>query len=112
MGLRSFLRHLRTRPPAGEKVELKPLEQVVLAHLIRAGLLSIEDVRSLIESRTPVLVPGPEEVLAPLVRQGLAEARGDPQDGSGPPNYVPTPKASRLEGRIPEDPRTVTDFWV
>ncbi len=104
-----FLRRLRTRPPSGHSVELKPLEQIVLRVLLAGSAVTAADVRAIIEARRPILAPTVDEVLTPLLDQGLAEARFDLK---GPAVYVATAKARPLKSRLPEDPRTVTEFWL
>jgi hypothetical protein len=112
LSLISILRRLHTRPPSGEKVELKPMEQVVLALLIRAGSASAEAVQAEIDGRWPVLAQTAGEVMSALVRQDLAEARIALDEGCGSPRYVPTTKARRLRKVLPPNPSTVTEFWL
>jgi len=112
MGLRDFIRRIRTRPPSGERVELKPAEQVVLAHLLRFDPATVAEIRTVIEAMDLAVPPDANEVLTALLVQALAEARPQPKQGSGGAAYVPTAKGRRLTGRLPQQPRTVTDFWI
>jgi hypothetical protein len=112
MGLVSFLRRLRKRPPSGIRVELKPLEQVVLAHLIRSGGAGDTAVQGAIDERRPALPRSARDVMAPLLEQGLAEARLRPDAETSEAVYVPTAKGMRLKNRLPQNPTTVTDFWI
>ena len=112
MGLREFIQRIRTRPPSGERVELKPAEQVVLAHLLRFDTSTILEIRPVIEAMSLAAPPDASDVMTALVAQGLTEARLRPEQGSGAVAYVPTAKGRRLKGRLPQEPRTVTDFWI
>ena len=112
MGLRQLLQRLRTRPASGARVELRPLEQVVVAYLIRVGGAGMAAVQDVIDGRQAVLHRTAQEILAPILEQGLAEARLRPDTGSSDAIFVPTAKGLRLKDRLPENPTTVTDFWV
>jgi hypothetical protein len=112
MGLRDLIRRLRARPPSGDRVELKPAEQVALALIIRAGSASEDSIRTAVESHSAVLAPELAEVLTALASQGLAEVRLEPDIGRSRTTLFVTAKGRKLRGRIPEDPRTVTEFWI
>lgn len=109
MDLLSLLKRLRTRPPRGTAIELTPSEQVALAHLIRKASATLAELEAVVDARNPIFRPEPGEVAAALVQQGAAEARIDLHAGT---IYVPTSNALKLKKRIPEEPRTVTQFWV
>jgi hypothetical protein len=109
MDLLRLVRRVLVRPPAGEKVELKPLEQACLARLIAGGGATAAGLQPEVDARSPVLRQDAMEVLAGLVSKGLAEARLRPD---GDALFVPTAKGMRLRGRLPPDPSTVTDFWL
>ena len=110
MDLRGLLKRLRTRGPSGEKVELKPLEQVALALLLRQDGAPASAVQAAIDERRPVLPQPAAEVMTALLEQGLAEARYRPETGDSV--FVATARGGRLRGRIPENPSTVTDYWL
>jgi hypothetical protein len=112
VSLISVLKRLRTRPPSGDKVELKPMEQVVLALLIRAGSAGPEAVQAEIDGRRPVLAQTAAEMMSALLRQDLAEARIAPDEDSGSTLYVATARGRRLRKVLPPNPSTVTEFWL
>jgi hypothetical protein len=110
MGLRELLRRIRVRPPSGESVELRPADQVALAHLLRFESASLDTMRRVLEGRGWAMTPEAGEVMERLTGLGLAEARYRPEaEGVA---FVITAKARRLEGRIPGEPQTVTEFWL
>jgi hypothetical protein len=110
MGLRDILRRIRRRPPSGESVELRPADQVALAHLLRFESASLETIGTVLEGRGWAVTPDAGEAMTRLVAFGLAEARYQPEGGGAV--FVVTAKARRLAGRIPGEPRTVTEFWL
>jgi hypothetical protein len=93
-------------------VELKPAEQVALACLLRSGSASEATLRAVIEEHSRVLAPELADVVSALVDQGLAGVRIEPDLDGSTRTLVTTAKAERLKGRIPEDPQTVTEFWI
>jgi hypothetical protein len=52
------------------------------------------------------------ECIVRLLSAGLIEARYLGEEGKTDVSYVATRLGSRLEGRIPTEPRTVTEFWL
>jgi hypothetical protein len=105
----AFIRRLRTRPPSGEKVELKPLEQAALALVIRTGGASTRVLQVEVDARSPVLRYQAAGVVDALMRHRLVEARLQPD---GETVFVPTARGLRLRKRLPDDPKSVTDFWL
>ncbi|HXH22337.1 MAG TPA: hypothetical protein VNN10_09925 [Dehalococcoidia bacterium] len=110
MGLRDYFGRLFRRPPSGESFELRPAEQVALAYLLRFESATLEALRSELESRHWAVTPDADEAMSRLVGLGLAEARLQP-DVRGA-TFVVTPKGRRFKGRLPDDPRSVTEFWI
>lgn len=81
-----------------------------MALLIRQDGATTAAIQATIDGRLPVLPQDAAEVMTALLEQGLAEARHRPESGDSV--FVATAKGRRLRGRIPEDPKTVTDFWI
>jgi hypothetical protein len=112
MSLADFLKRLRTRGPSGERVELKPLEQVLLAYLIEHGSATSAQLQAAIEVRRPVLEQTSSDVASALIAQGLAGMRFDLEGADTRSVFVPTAKGMRLRKALPANPTTVTDFWL
>jgi len=111
MSLGSFLRRLRVRPSSGESVVLRPAEQIVLRFLLRFEVATSAVLRRELAASGFAVIPELDEVTAALQAQGLAEARIQ-LDDTGGSTFVLTAKGRKLKGRIPENPRTVTQFWL
>lgn len=111
MSLRDLLRRLRIRPASGESVELRPAEQVALRLLLRFEVATSAGLRREVAASGFAVIPELDEVTAALQAQGLAEARIQLDDAGGR-TFVLTAKGRKLRGRIPENPRTVTQFWL
>jgi len=110
--LRNLWRRIRVRPPRGPSVDLTPSEQVVLRLFHRLGRASFDEVDHEIGTfRAGLPRPPAFEVVATLIQEGLIEARIQEDAGEPETIYSPTPKGNKLRGRIPEVPRTVTEFW-
>jgi hypothetical protein len=64
---------------------------------------------------TSTRLAGQEEVETAVVRlvsEGLAESRLHPEDGRSETIFIPSKKAAKLRGRIPQEPQTVTEFYL
>jgi hypothetical protein len=109
MDLSRFVRRLLVRPPAGEKVELKPVEQACLARIIATSGATAAGLQPEVDARSPVLRQDAAEVVAGLISKGLVEARLRPD---GDALFVASAKGMKLRGRLPPEPSTVTDFWL
>jgi hypothetical protein len=112
VALKAFFRRILVRAPRGERIELKPAEQAVLAHLLRSGTASPAGIAAVVSGMEFVMPGNPVEIIGDLVSKGLAENRFDLSADSPEVAYLPTPKAQRLKGLLSENPRTVMDFWV
>jgi hypothetical protein len=110
--LRSLFSRLRRRPPSGERVELKPLEQVALSYLLRFGSASTSGIQAELDARSSVLAPDANDVMTALIVQGLVQARIEPQEGRSSTIFVPSAKGQRLKGILPSEPSVVTEFWL
>lgn len=112
VGLRELWRRVSVRPPRGPSVDLTPSEQVVLRLFHRVGSVGFDEVNHEIDIfRAGLPRPPAFEVVAKLIQEGLIEARIEEDAGEPETIYSPTPKGNKLRGRIPEVPRTVTEFW-
>ncbi|MFQ5880652.1 MAG: hypothetical protein ACE5IZ_10840 [Dehalococcoidia bacterium] len=100
------LLHRRPRP----SVELNVTEQLIMLFLFRFGAVPAEEIYAEIAAQRPLRRP---EVLAALLRleeTGLVQA--DAQDDKGRRLYQATKLGQKLQGRVPPEPKSVTEFWL
>jgi predicted transcriptional regulator len=106
--LRSILGRMR---PARESVELDPAGQITLRYLLQFGPRTVDDIMqeangSRVTPRTEV-----DAAIAHLVEFGLVEVTPPQEPGQTQNLYAATPRSSVLRDRIPQEPRTVTEFY-
>ena len=91
-----------------ESVSLNPVEQLTLRFLLGVGEATRGSIETEVTSTRRADSPEVDQALGLLTSKELVSARpGD--DGQ---SYLPTPKAAKLRGNIPVEPRTVTEFYL
>ena len=91
-----------------EAVELGPIEQLALRHLLEIGGCAIESVYREVAANRVATREMIDEALTRLVSEGLVESRIRSEGGL----FFSTKKGAKLHGRIPPEPHTVFEFWL
>jgi hypothetical protein len=105
--LRSALR----RGPSGPSVTLRPVDQVAMLFMYRFGKGSADDLYRELHGRLGVSHTETGAAIVRLMEAELIEARYLADEGKTDLSYVVTKRGQRLNGRIPAEPRSVTEFW-
>jgi hypothetical protein len=102
----------RVRNQPGGSVDLNPVEQITLRHLLHNGARSAGEIHRIVNGSRVLIEDEFEDSLAHLAEAGLIEAN----PGIGPEEsaiiYAATKKSAILKNRIPQDPRGVTEFYL
>jgi predicted transcriptional regulator len=110
--LRSLFGRISGRPR--QSVELNPVEQIAVRYLLQFGPRSVAAVRQDVTATRVEVGAEVDEAVAHLLEAGLIERSAPDEDEPAGSDllYAATPKAAVLRGRIPDDPRTVTEFYL
>jgi DNA-binding MarR family transcriptional regulator len=91
-------------------VDLGPVEQVILGHLLRFDAAGADTLMAALTSVRPAGRDDLAAALARLSEAGLVETRHRLEDEG--PLYVAAGPAKRLRGRLSPDPRTEVRFYL
>lgn len=105
------LRSVFTRRPSGPSVVLRPMEQVAMLYLHRFSRATPRDLYQELNATSGASHAEAGEAIVRLLEAGLVEARFQPDEDRSDVTYVLTRRGERLKGRIPPEPRSVTEFW-
>jgi hypothetical protein len=105
--LKSILQRINPARPR-ESVELHPVAQITVRYLLEFGPRSVSDITNEVEATRTIFGDEMDESLAHLLEAGLVETATVDSET----RYAATRKAAILRNRIPQEPRTVTEFYL
>ena len=112
MFLRTFWERVRPRIMARESVELDPVEQLSLRFLLSHGRTTEESLHTEVNSTRAASALDVHDALARLEGLGLVESRIRFEGDQSRAFFSPSGRATKLKGRIPLEPQTVTEFYL
>jgi hypothetical protein len=103
-----FVPHAKPR----ESVELDPVQQLALRFLLNFGEQTRDAIRTEVMATRAVSDDEVDLALAGLVDAGLADSTIRLEGDTSQTFLTPTKKASTLKGHLPQEPTTVTEFYL
>jgi DNA-binding MarR family transcriptional regulator len=95
-----------------ESVTLGPVEQLAIRYLMEFGPRNREGVLLEVRGHRSVSDEDVDGALTQLVDQGMAESRLQFEGDETQPVYSATARAQRIKKHIPQEPKTVMDFYL
>jgi len=112
MDLKAFWRRLVPRAKPRESVELDPVQQLALRFLLNFGEQTRDEIRTEVTATRAASEDDIAEALARLVGAGLADSTIRLEGDASQTFFTPTQRAAKLRAHLPQEPTTVTEFYL
>ena len=112
MDLKAFWSRVMPRAKPRESVDLDPVQQLALRFLLNFGGQTRDEIRTEVTATRAAGEDEIDEALAGLVDAGLADSTIRLEGDTSQTFFTPTRKAAKLKAHLPQEPTTVTEFYL